>query len=1329
MKTNLIDLIDFERINSLLESFNKTTGFVTAILDLEGNVLSKSGWRNICTDFHRVNAQTAKRCTTSDTELANKMAEGEKYHFYKCLNGLVDVAVPLVINGEHIANLFSGQFFFEKPDRDFFVKQAQKYGFNEKAYFEALDKVPIIPEDKVKPALDFLLDMTAMIAEMTMQRIDRKMFEDALIKSEEQFRGIFNNLQDAFFQADLTGRFTMVSPSALRIYGYDSVDELIGQPAKMLYADNQGRENMIKELRKKEHIEDFVVIGRKKDGSTFWASMNVRFIRNNKNEITGTEGVVRDITERKQTEEALRESEERFKALHNASFGGIGIHDKGIILECNRGLSDMTGYSYEELIGMDGLLLIAESARKMVMDNILSGYEKPYEAMGLRKNGDEFPLRLDGRNIPYKGKMVRTVEFRDITEQKQAEEKIKEHSSLIRIAAEKVKLGGWNVDLKENRSYWSDVVAAIHEMPSDYIPLVEEGIAFYAPEWCELITKVFTNCAENGVPYDEELEIITKTGKRVWVRTIGEAVRDENGKIYKVQGAFQDISEKKMIEEKIREKDLQFRKLSANVPDMIYQFTRKPDGTYCVPIASEGIKNIFGCTSEDVLDDFTPIANVLYPDDAAQVIEDIEYSAKHLTYFTCEFRVKIPGKDIQWIYSRSTPEKLPDGSITWYGFSVDITERKKGEEALKESEENHRNLLQNLYAGVVVHAADSNILYANDHASKLLGLSTDQLMGKTAIDPAWHFIQEDLKPMPIDQYPVQYVIANKVPLREQVLGINRPEKSDLVWVLVNAFPEFEPDGTLRQVVVTFIDITERKRAEAALYESESKFREMAELLPQIIFESDMQGNLTYLNKQAYKLSGYSEKDGLIGKSSLSFYIPEDREIALENIKQSLTGTKNAESNEYTIIRKDGSTFNVLVYSNPILKEDKPVGVRGIIVDISEIKQTQQELIVAKEKAEESEEKYKQIFDNTFDIMSIYEVTEDNRYKVITFNPAEAKLIGGIENYQNKYIDECISPEMYKEFRQNYERCIQEDSRIEYEENISFLELNKTFNTQLIPLKNAQGRIHRIIVISRDITENVLLNKQLKINNEELLKLNENLIVAKERAEESDRLKSAFLANMSHEIRTPLNSIIGFSELMTDPDYEPQQQLQFAQVINTSGNNLLAIISDIMDISKIEAGQLNIAKRRMSVRLMITNIRNEFNFKIQEKGLELRIDEPDEEEELFIVSDENRLKQVLVNLVINAIKFTKEGFIEIGVKTVKNIVQFYVKDTGIGIPEEFRDKIFERFRQVETALTRKYGGNGLGLPISKSLIELLGGNIWIESEVGVGSTFYFNLPIG
>ncbi|MDA3940329.1 MAG: PAS domain S-box protein [Spirochaetia bacterium] len=193
---------------------------------------------------------------------------------------------------------------------------------------------------------------------------------------------------------------------------------------------------------------------------------------------------------------------------------------------------------------------------------------------------------------------------------------------------------------------------------------------------------------------------------------------------------YRDISERLMAENKIREKDIQFRKLSANMPDLIYQFTRRVDGSYYVPIASEGIKNIFGCSPEDVIDNFEPISRVLYPEDSERVIRDIEYSANNLSCFTCEFRVQIPGKPIQWIYSRSAPEQLPDGSITWYGFNSDITERKQVEELLEASEERYRGLYENSPLGYQSLDKEGCFVEANLTLCNSLGYAHDEMIGK-----------------------------------------------------------------------------------------------------------------------------------------------------------------------------------------------------------------------------------------------------------------------------------------------------------------------------------------------------------------------------------------------------------------------------------------------------------------------------------------------------------------------------------------------------------------------------------------------------------------------
>jgi signal transduction histidine kinase len=251
--------------------------------------------------------------------------------------------------------------------------------------------------------------------------------------------------------------------------------------------------------------------------------------------------------------------------------------------------------------------------------------------------------------------------------------------------------------------------------------------------------------------------------------------------------------------------------------------------------------------------------------------------------------------------------------------------------------------------------------------------------------------------------------------------------------------------------------------------------------------------------------------------------------------------------------------------------------------------------------------------------------------------------------------------------------------------------------------------------------------KLQGKNEEIKIQNKELQIAKEHAEESDRLKSSFLANMSHEVRTPLNSIIGFSELLADPFFEEEQKSEFIQSIIMNGNNLMTIISDIMDISKMESGEILIRKSQINVQRFIFTVKDQFYIQCEAKKLKLKVTLPNNDIETVILSDPDRLRQIFNNLMSNAIKFTVTGSVEIGYHLKGKMVEFFVKDTGIGVPAEYHDVIFERFRQVEDSKTRTFGGNGLGLAISKNLVELMGGKIWLKSDSGKSSVFYFTLP--
>ena len=269
------------------------------------------------------------------------------------------------------------------------------------------------------------------------------------------------------------------------------------------------------------------------------------------------------------------------------------------------------------------------------------------------------------------------------------------------------------------------------------------------------------------------------------------------------------------------------------------------------------------------------------------------------------------------------------------------------------------------------------------------------------------------------------------------------------------------------------------------------------------------------------------------------------------------------------------------------------------------------------------------------------------------------------------------------------------------------------NAAISSILDNKGEISHFIGVKEDITE--------------MKKMMEDLIIAKEKAEESDLLKTAFLHNISHEIRTPVNAIVGFSGLLKDSQLDILKRDHFTDIIIQSSNQLLSIITDLIKIATIEAGQEKVNMKVVNINTIMKLLFEQFSLKAQKENLTLSYETflPDNADE--IITDETKLIQILTNLIVNAIKFTKQGYVVFGYEVENETLTFYIKDTGIGIAPEMQEEIFNRFRQVENTCTRQFGGSGLGLSISKSYVEILGGNIWLESTYHKGTTFYFRLP--
>jgi len=381
---------------------------------------------------------------------------------------------------------------------------------------------------------------------------------------------------------------------------------------------------------------------------------------------------------------------------------------------------------------------------------------------------------------------------------------------------------------------------------------------------------------------------------------------------------------------------------------------------------------------------------------------------------------------------------------------------------------------------------------------------------------------------------------------------------------------------------------------------------------------------------------------------------------------------------------------------------------GIQRDITEKKKSEELLI-------KSEEQYKYLFENNPHPMWIYDI------KTLSFLMVNNTAINSYGYSGEEFMKMTLKDIRPSEDWANLEKDVKNTPKsasmpkrwrhIKKSGELIYVEINSF----PINFENKDARL----VLSRDVTDRV--------------KSEDALILAKNKAEESDRIKSTFLATMSHELRTPLNAIIGFSDLMKD-DISKEEIDSFAMTIHKSGRHLLGLIEEIFDISLIETGEIKLQFDEVEVNDLLNEIFaviSREQILLGKNSIKLRINTPANGNKVRILIDQKRFKQILVNLLKNALKFTKEGYIEYGF-TFDNIngngfLKFYVKDTGIGIAKDKQQLIFDQFRQADDSLTRTYGGTGLGLSISKKLVEILGGEIWVESETGKGSTFFFTLP--
>ncbi|MBF0280434.1 MAG: PAS domain S-box protein [SAR324 cluster bacterium] len=788
-----------------------------------------------------------------------------------------------------------------------------------------------------------------------------------------------------------------------------------------------------------------------------------------------------------------------------------------------------------------------------------------------------------------------------------------------------------------------------------------------------------------------ECEIFHKDGTVRWLN-ISEVPRlDDSGKVIGFEGIAHDITDRKKTEIGLQEQEETTNRIFETTP-LPLLITRRSDGQIlrfnqaALDFHQLTEKELFGLNSS---------ASYVDPDDRLKVLDSLE---KQGEVRSSEYELKRMGSgEIRWVFLSVKPISYL-GEEALFAALYDITERKEAEVKIRESQLLLESLMDNTNAAIYIKDLQGNYLMVNRKGAGNLGMESKELVGKSVFDlfpesMAENFFKSDQKVL--DQGTLQ--------VSETTVELD----GSLHYFINYKFPLFDSQGNTYAIGGIDTDITERKQIEEALKKSEHQIKSILQTSTEGFWWIDNNAETVDVNDSMCKILGLSREE-IVGKRIFEFVDEENLTV----YKQQMERRKRGESGTYEIAysRPDLSLVPCLVSATPLYDENgDKIGSFAMVTNIAEMKKTEAEL--ARQKA---------IVETTLQNVDQGILMVDEDLKILIYNEKMARLSGvplsvfndfdNLADLTKHWLQEILKLE---DWQTPFQRSMETARSLEYVRYEAQIVANSTFEVRQVPLQD--GGFVRTFT---DITERKAVETEL--------------LSAKAQAEAATQAKSEFLANMSHEIRTPMNAIIGMSNLALQTELDNKQR-NYIEKVNRSAESLLGIINDILDFSKIEAGKLDIESIEFQLDDVLSNLANLVGLKAEDKGLELLFD-LDADVPVALVGDPMRLGQILTNLGNNAVKFTEQGEIVVKV-SIKEIgddfvsLLFAVRDSGIGMTNEQQEKLFQSFSQVDSSTTRKYGGTGLGLTISKRLTELMGGMIWVESEEGVGSNFQFTVSFG
>ncbi len=1207
---------------------------------------------------------------------------------------------------------------------------------------------------------------------------------------------IIESSEDAIFSKTLDGTITTWNRGAERLYGY-SAGEAIGKSVSMLVPPDRPDEipAILDKIRRGETVSGYETERVTRDGARLNISLGVSPIRDAAGRIVGASTIARDVTAIKRAEKTLRMQ----ATAMEASIEGIAIFDsEGKITYANETYARMYGYDGpQDLVGESWQALLAEGEaerfERSFGPSIAETGKWSGEVTGRRWDGSTFPQEASASILEEDSGWVAVA--RDVTERRAAEEREARQRTREMFRAEvDVALGSEgalpeilqgcaesavrHLDAAFFRVWTLNEEEQILELrasagmythldgPHGRVPVGQYKIGLIAQEKEPRLTNdVLQDPRVGDKEWARREGMVAFAGYPLMVegRLVGVMAMFSRARISEeteellatVADTVAQGIERKQTEVALREAEERFRALVQNAMDLIV--VQRPDGT--LSYVSPSIEWMLGYRPEEAIG--AEAREYIHPEDQEEAREAFfETLSGSGPLQTRTFRYR--HKDGSWRYLEVVGNnQLDNPSIGGVVFNCrDVTERRMLEKRRREAEERYRVLVEQMPALVYTEARDESgtTTYMSPQCIDILGYTAEQW----TFTPG--FWKEVVHPEDRERVLAEDERTHETgdPFRAEYRVITGGGRT--VWVRDEAVlvRDGGGDGGFWQGVI--LDITDRKAAEeevrelnrdlerrvvertGQLRESEERYRLVVDGSNDGIWDWEVDTGKLYWNDRFFEVLGLSRSET---EPSFELFVellhPDDRQRVLDAVQVHLEEDERYE--EEFRMRHAGGGYRELLGRGRALRDENgaPVRMAGTVADITERKEAERRL-------RESEERFRSLVQNASDIITVLDPHGDIRYE----SPAVERILGRKpRELEGESAFDYIHPADVGRVREVFAALLGEPGGTQTVEfrfrhadgSWRYLE---AVSSNLLDEESVGG----IVVNSRDVTERKKAEEEVRELNEslearvaertgQLREIVAELEAAREAADAANKAKSEFLANMSHEIRTPMNGVIGMTELLLDTQLDAEQR-EFARTIRSSGEGLLTIINDILDFSKIEAGHLKLEFVEFEPGEVVEEVVGLLAEKAHTKGLELA-SFVEAGVPALVRGDPGRLRQVLTNIVGNAIKFTEEGEVVVKASLARAghatpadrgahagaqmvAVRLEVRDTGIGMTEEERGRIFRSFTQADASTTRRYGGTGLGLVISKQLVGLMGGEIGVHSEPGVGSTFWFTVGL-